>query len=262
MIESYITLTLRRNKTSLWDSTDSPENYKVYHDALKSQNPYKPGDFTYAFNDYGFRCDNFSLPSDINVVFLGCSFTEGIGLPVENIWTYQLLSKIRQKTNKNIPYWNLAMGGMGIDTQSLFLHWFSKMKKIDYVFALIPPLARREYLYESTIMKHWNIHTNNHKVTIVDELFSDDQFLFYENYRSLTIIDSIVSNRSVMYCTPCWPVPDLCEILKLKEFNSLNYFPAFTGNKEYARDGMHHGPTYHKGLADEFWLKVEHLFNP
>src|SRR4249919_209292 len=172
MIEFYTFLGERANKTDLWCPLDTIENYKRYDKEYKSLNLYKPGDFTYIFNNHGFRCDNFELSSDLNIVFLGCSVTEGIGLPVEDIWAYQLLSKIRQKTNKNISYWNLALGGTGIDTQSFLLHWFSRMIKIDYVFSLIPGLFRREYLFNINYIQLWNIRSRNHPA--VDELFSDN----------------------------------------------------------------------------------------
>ncbi|MFI5407119.1 MAG: hypothetical protein ACHQ1D_11495 [Nitrososphaerales archaeon] len=260
MIEFYSVLKERANTTHLWCPIDTEENYKIYHKDLKSLNPYKPGDFTYVFNDHGLRCDNFTLPSDINIVFLGCSVTEGIGLPVEDTWSYQLLSKIRQKTNKNIPYWCLALGGTGIDTQSSLLHWFSKINKIDYVFSLIPSLSRREYLFNNNNnIQYWNIYLKNR--ILIDELFCDDNYQFYETYRSLMIIESIISNRAIMHCTS-WDTSESRDIFYKKELNSLNYFPSVIQTTEHARDGCHPGPTYHKKLANIFWDKVEHLFNP
>jgi len=259
MIEFYSNLKHRANTTELWAPTDIEENYKIFHRDRKSPNPYKPGDFTYSYNNHGLRCDNFDLPSDINIVFLGCSVTEGIGLPIEDTWSYQLLSKIRQKTNKNIPYWNLAIGGTGIDTQSSLLHWFGKINKIDYVFSLIPSLSRREYLFNHDHIQYWNIYLKNH--IPIDELFSDDNYQYYQTYRSLTIIESIVSNRATMYCTS-WDLSNATDILHKKELSSLNYFPSVIQNIEHARDGCHPGPTYHKNLANEFWTRTEHLFNP
>lgn len=259
MIEYFNVLNSRKNATHLWCTGDTPELYREYNERIKSPNLYKPGGFTYKYNDYGFRCDDFSLSSDINIVFLGCSMTEGCGLPVETVWAYQLLNRIRQKTNKNICYWNLALAGMGIDSQSFLLHWFSRMKNIDYVFSFIPPLNRREYLYDLDRIQYWNMHMQNPNRIIVDELFSDKNYMMFQNYRSLMIIESIILNRSIMYCTS-WDISETADILKLKEFNSLNYFLSYTQFLDYARDGAHPGPRYHNDLCDSFWNEIEHLF--
>jgi hypothetical protein len=253
-INSY--LKFRANTSDEWATSDTLENYKEYHDFYKSYNLYKPKDFLYKYNDYGFRCDDFSSPTDINIVFLGCSVTCGIGLPIEQVWSHLLLEKIRKKTNKNITFRNLAVGGTGLDIQSTNLYWFNRLNKIDYVFALFPALIRRDYFFKDDKIKTWNASTI---LDLGSTLFMDEHYRFYQNYRSLAIIESIATDGATTYCTS-WDDSSKTDIFNLKEFSSLNYFSHSINSTEYARDGMHPGPTYHRILADLFWNKIEHLF--
>lgn len=64
--------------------------------------------FTYKFNSYGFRSEEFNL--DPSVVFLGCSLTLGIGLPWDSLWTTQLARELKLQS------FNLAIGGSSHDT--------------------------------------------------------------------------------------------------------------------------------------------------
>jgi hypothetical protein len=249
-------LKFRANTISDWASTDTPENYKEFHEHYNAPNLYKPKDFTYKYNDYGFRCDDFSLPTDINIVFLGCSITEGVGLPLEQTWSSLLLSKIQQKTNKNITHQSLAIGGSGLDAAASNLHWFNKLKKTDYIFALFPALTRRDYTYGSNSMQCW--HTTRGNLAL-GKLFIDEYYQYSQNYRSLALIESIAFNGPIMYCT-CWDQTNATNIFNLNNFSSLNYFPHDIKDKEFARDGMHPGPSFHITLSDLFWNKIEHLF--
>jgi hypothetical protein len=255
MLINYPYLERRFNKSHFWCPCDTKENYKEEHNGEK--NLYKPGDFMYTYNSLGFRCDDFNSPSDINILFLGCSFTEGIGLPAEETWAYKLLSIIRKETNKNIAYWNLALGGTGIDTQANLLYWFSKTKKIDYVFSLVPDLNRREYYFGENVTQYWCTRSSDNKS--VDEVLLDNSYTLYQNLRSLMLIESIISDNIKMYCST-WCFTSLKEILKREEFKSLNYFPSVSTGKPLARDGMHPGPAYHTSLSLLFWQRIKHHF--
>ena len=168
----HIVLSSRRNTTQLWQTPDSLEQYK--ETTKFGKNLYKPGDFTYSFNEYGFRCDSFNLNSDISIVFAGCSNTEGVGLPLEEVWAYKLLEKIRKHTNKTIPYWNIGFGGAGLDTIAANLYEFNKLHKIDYIFLYLPGTDRREYMSDLKYRKMWSSSfSDNTKNSIINDIFSD-----------------------------------------------------------------------------------------
>jgi hypothetical protein len=89
----------------------------------------------YNFNSFGYRCNEFD---NQEILTLGCSQTEGHGLPLELTWPY-ILSK---KMNKN--YINLAKGGDGAQGQiTKAFQFFKEFYHPKYIFAVFP-LARLE----------------------------------------------------------------------------------------------------------------------
>lgn len=84
----------------------------------------------YNLNSYGYRCNEFN---NQEILILGCSHTEGHGLPIEQTWPY-LLSK---KLNKD--YINLAKGGDGAQAQIVkAFQFFKEFHKPKYIFAMFP----------------------------------------------------------------------------------------------------------------------------
>ena len=66
----------------------------------------------YRYNKDFFRSEDFNNSGDINILFSGCSQTEGVCINQEETWAYKFYSKIQNKFNLN-PYSNLAVGGHG-----------------------------------------------------------------------------------------------------------------------------------------------------
>ena len=247
----------RANSTKKWLGTDCLENYKEVTDF--GPNIYKPGDIEYKFNNNGFRCDEFTLKSEIPIVFLGCSISEGMGLRQEDVWAYKLLEKIRNKTGKNIPYWNLGLGASSIDTQSSNLYLFSKIQPyIQYVFSYFPPFHRREYCFGNNVTTAWGPGDQGRHKTL-GNIFIDTYFKNHQTNQSLMLIDSILDkNNTRMYCSR-WGVEDN-DFDLFDTFLNMNYFAWPEERLDAARDGMHHGPAYHAQLADKFWSIIEHHF--
>ena len=71
--------------------TDTKEHFEKlceteeYREYFKAQGWLEPGAITYKINSHGFRCDELTANTDC-IVALGCSFTLGIGLPIEATW--------------------------------------------------------------------------------------------------------------------------------------------------------------------------------
>jgi len=258
MINLQTQIIQRANTTSQWNDPDTPENYK--NKTKFGQNLYSPDDFNYKFNDYGFRCDNFNQESDIPIVFLGCNHTEGTGLPMEHVWAYQLIKKIRNKTSKNIPYWNLAIGGASVDTLARHLYWFNEIHKPKFVFALFPGLFRREYCLKTNNPNTWGLIYGQRPE--INELFIDNNFKYHQSNRSFMIIDSIIKqNNTQMHCSMWrYTSEEDDETFLRNNFLDFNFFPHTIAFRDRARDTVHHGPTYHIELANLFWDRICHHF--
>ena len=77
--------------------------------------------FSYKFNSHGFRCNEFN--TEPSVVFLGCSLTLGIGLPVESTWAQLLANEL------GLQCFNLAVGGASNDTAFRLAHaWLKQLR--------------------------------------------------------------------------------------------------------------------------------------
>ena len=59
------------------------ENLKLKRPEMES-NGWINQEITYKFNSFAFRCNEFT--SDPSILFLGCSHTVGVGLPIEHTW--------------------------------------------------------------------------------------------------------------------------------------------------------------------------------
>lgn len=127
------------NKTLNWLSLDSEERYNENltscPELLKRFN-WIDSKIDYTFNSYGFRSDEFNL--DPSVMFLGCSHTFGIGLPLENTFPH-LVSK--QLGLKNF---NLSNSGGSNDLAFRLAHnWIPQLRpKVVVLFS--PEAARSE----------------------------------------------------------------------------------------------------------------------
>jgi len=136
------------NETSKWCPADGKDkfekNCKMFPDN-KSLKYYKKHPITYKFNNYGFRTDDDFNSTDEGNIFLGCSYTIGIGHHLKNTWSYKLNEHIGGK------FWNLSLSGAGVDTAFRLLYGFKKILKIKNIFHYAPLNHgfRYEYLIKS-----------------------------------------------------------------------------------------------------------------
>jgi hypothetical protein len=128
-------MSYRSNFSDKWSHGDDPTNFK--------NNPNKDFwndvDISYVYNKQGFRCpdlENF-LGKKVNIA-LGCSFTEGIGLPIDRVWPSLIEKKLEY------PLLNLGIAGGSTDTPARILTNISTLFEIQTVFILWPALTRLE----------------------------------------------------------------------------------------------------------------------
>lgn len=136
------------NEVLEWDSTDSEEQFfenLKNSTSLKTlqESGYLENPILYKFNSLGFRSEEFT--SKKGLVSLGCSFTFGTGLHLEETWGYKLASKL------NLPHYNLGRPGSSIDTAFRFLLMYHDKINIDTVAIFTPNIQRREEAGEFVI---------------------------------------------------------------------------------------------------------------
>jgi hypothetical protein len=260
-----------------WNPPDSEENYKIYN-SLKPN--YTTNEITYSFNDDGYRCDSFSKESEFPILFMGCSFTEGVGLPLNEVWSYHFHKKISTLTNKNIPFWSLGKGGTSIDYAARCFYKYCPQLKPKYVFYLMSGISRREYSYESTEMQSWYpnptpLHKSSDSFKTMNKVFCDPNFAAYQALRSAMILNSVasVSNTKIFIfgLDMDGTVDEYTKIELFKKFDNIEYFPIkfnqtnmllsipeFILNRPTkARDNSHPGAVWQYKMYNTIWELIK-----
>lgn len=226
-----------------------PSDEKGYYDEnmkdpefvkyIQEQGWDQPGAITYQFNSEGFRCEEFDAESDC-LVALGCSFTIGIGLPIETVWPSLLGKKL------NLKVYNLAWGGISADTCfRLAEYWIPKLKP-KLVVMLAPPRNRIELITGNAIPpvkvfmpmnknKFFNENDN-----FLKHWWLNDENGLINNKKNLLAIQQIALNYNAI-------------------FVSLNADEEMCRSREevgYARDYMHAGPRGHELVSDKMLKEI------
>ena len=131
------------NSINWWNTTDSEEtlkaNLKNPETKLTLQKSgYLDNPICYKYNSKGFRSSEFDQGKGL--VTLGCSFTYGTGLHLDEVWGSKLAKRLK------LPFYNLGMAGSSINTAFRFLLSNIDNIEIDTVAVLGPNMLRREQL--------------------------------------------------------------------------------------------------------------------
>ena len=182
---------------------------------------------SYQYNANGFRTHELSdfLGKEVNIA-LGCSFTEGVGVPIENAWP----SLIEQKLN--MPLLNLGLSGGSTDTVARILTNIAGLFKIKQVFILWPETHRFEFYDE---------HKN--------EIYCRGPWNTSENYiwnmSNGNSLQRLYKNKNIVdLLSKCHGF----EVIELTIENALKAIPRV----DPARDNMHFGITPNIELAEWF----------
>lgn len=154
-------------KTVEWVPSDDSKTF--YHNLrynsqlLKDNNWWSRRRITYCFNDHGFRCDNFIKESQ-SIMFLGCSFTFGVGVFYEDTYGYNVS---KQLNLKNI---NLGIPGTSSNTAfRLGSYW-------------IPILKPKIVIYLESSEDRLEIVADKKFFDLVPKHCNSDLKIFYEDY--------------------------------------------------------------------------------
>lgn len=233
-----------RSKTLYWSGSDSIKNYK------KENNPYSKTDITYVYNRYGFRSDEF-CSSNYRLLFLGCSHTEGIGLPLEETFAYKVYSTVKNKIGKDFPFWNLGLGGNGMDAITRAYYNFHDLLKPQVVVAVLPT-----YRIEFFVNNAWNTILPNYDPRNILEknpYLSDLSVMIYNTQKNFALLDLLMEKHKTLLLWDTWDkviIPKI-DTSKLSNFsNSINSWNKMEKKyKSKARDGLHCGKDFHNDYA-------------
>ena len=223
--------------TKLWHGSDTESDYKEncadLHRlrVLQKHGWYECHDLTYSFNSQGFRDEEFDQrPATLA---LGCSFTQGVGLKLEQCWP-RILENLLQK-----KVWNLGIGGMGLDTCYRLLEYWINHLNVDCVFCAVPPLSR----YEVFGNNGWQSFLPGDEIPNWLEGYNKNYLIFDEN-SELNRSKNIRAMR------------DICVQHNVSFY--VDYLDNFyhLKNDTPARDLLHKGPPHQVKLAEDFFAQV------
>ena len=195
---------------------------------LKSQPDdwyYRFNEVTYDINQLGHRSKNIEdIDLDNYILFTGCSHAEGIGLELEKTFPYLTANDL------GTDYYNLALGGSGIDvmTHNLMM-WIHTVKKLPKALIIMwPQTTRFARLQECGELLSFEVpscatSTDDEKFIVMGEKIN-----FFETvYRS--------SKKIINAAYTC---------------NTLHLQTVMLGQTDVARDLAHAGILSNRDLAD------------
>ena len=253
----------------LWLPADLPH---------RASGPYKDARITYKLNSHGWRSREI-VPSTPNkkIMFVGCSFTIGIGLPYDEVWTSIATHHIGLFLGEPVEQHNFGYGSHGNDFFAMVVHQVLPILKPDLLVVLFTDLSRRtlfhQFGHRTALLP--NEVPDDHKV--VHQAFlrlQSDSNDFMEFVRQHSFIDAVARvNRTPWVWQAYGPhvLPPPAQIAKyVRTDNMIDCcFPGYgaaareaTLAYDFARDGMHPGPIANKtfGLsAARFILSRDYL---
>jgi hypothetical protein len=191
-------------------------------------------DFNYRINSNGFRSQHFKdlKTEDINILYGGCSWTFGEGLPEEYTWTQLLTQKLENHfSDKNVESFNTSYPGASIHLiiRNIFA-FIEKHGNPNYIFMCLPDVARG-ILYSAKLNEFMKMYPANQ---FFDQRIPKEHLEYSKNYVAennwILAIDLIRSLE--LYCKTngislvwnTWWAPDVNFIQELdfKNYNHLN----------------------------------------
>lgn len=231
-------------------------------------------DFTYKINSNGFRSQHFVKldKENTNILFSGCSWTFGEGLPIEYTWA-DILSKKIAAFEKNVEYFNVGFMGASIDL--IIKNVFSFIVKYgspNYIFICFPDMSRK-VIYDKEELKYIKTFAHPHfiKNKVSDASYKyntsyDEENNFYYNTLLIHMLEQICQdlNIKLIFTTWFWPELELYKKINFKNFYYLNLSNLYGKDVEHenpyfgiARDGMHPGYLWNATISNKFFNRLK-----
>lgn len=230
-------------QTMEWLPTDTEESYRKLiqepqHLEYFCQHGWdRPGAITYKINSQGFRSEEFdsSAPS---VVTLGCSYSIGIGLPLESIWPTLIGQKL------GLTVWNLSWAGTSADTCFMLAQYWIPVLRPKLVVMCAPPKHRVDLITEDPQWPHNTYMPGMNNITdqAIQQWLINDRNADLNNAKNKLAVQGLCAELGIKCLT----------------YDAHEYFARSREEVEYARDHMHAGPKGHQMFSERIlddWRK-------
>lgn len=207
----------------------------------------------YIHNSYGYRSQEFS--SEIDTVFAGDSFTYGVGLPVDAIWSSILSNKL------GLESVNLGWAGASVTgIVSNLMHYFKVYGNPKNLFCMFPDLSRMQVFLNDNIMISNNGTTGgfievqlNHLAELKDrppyskkpyriEDVVPNEIPFYYSLKAIQSLEQYCDAAGINFAWSIFYSPDhdLIKYLRDSSRNVNRYYSKFidTNQGSWDKDSM------------------------
>lgn len=234
------------NKTLEWLSTDTKS---LYDKNVKSNCITYKKDITYKLNSLGYRCNELEFkPDDFNLITIGCSIPQGIGVSLDDTYAQLTCNHIEQLKSVKVNNFNLSLEGSGIDYAYRTLLSTKKMNAKAFLVS-ISYMPRIEVMLKDNngtphiISSEWDSFINNNIKNAYYSLYTDDMIM----YNTCSKIEGMIYyaqsiNVPIILLTVDWLIYEA-----LKNTIDITYVGEFP---DLGRDCMHPGSKYHKNVSD------------
>lgn len=230
---------LLNGQTVKWWPTDSEEQYQSNINTQRSQlEKYNwiDADISYVNNSHGFRTSEFDQQK--NFITVGCSYTYGIGLPIDSIWP-ELLSK-----QLELPVFNLGVPGGSLDTSYRIIKHYVPLLKPKHVILLAPDPSRMEIFINNQPYIHLPSSTDYYgfmQSEWVKQWLTSDENTIVHTQKNIEAMAYICKKNAVNF------------YVYTTEF-FLNLYAVSEGG--LARDLMHPGRLYHQKFSKHVYQDI------
>jgi hypothetical protein len=220
------------NETWSWCPMDTEARYQRNRaespDDLHRHGWWEHEPFYYHFNSAGFRSDEFDLGP--GTLYLGCSYTLGIGLPHTDTWARQVSDAL------GTACWNLGQGGASMDTCfRLAEHWIPRLKPTRVILMSTTP-ARLELIDAQGRPGFYT--AQDHAVPTIEAWLKHPDNARLNYSKNLRAIQQICRQENIPFHE--WSMLCLDQI-----------------NSSLARDLTHPGKTAHKLFAERVLREID-----
>lgn len=232
---------------SQWHGSDAEKSFvKHWHNLHTRQ---KLNDFgwtensiTYAFNEQGFRSIAFE-PGLSAGMALGCSYTQGEGLAVDQVWPSIVSQRI------NLPVYNLGVGGCSMDTMFRLAEYWVPVLKPKFLLIASTFSHRVELGLEDNKFVNLSPSVDSWKWQVSDQ----HQKTLCENFYRSWILN--IQNSKINFKKNLLAITAICNQhgIPVVEINTQYHM----GHDQAARDLMHPGPVKQAEFAEKMLEKMK-----
>lgn len=206
------------------------DSKKLYEDNLKNKPInwyYRNKPISYLYNNLGHRCKNLDeINLDNYILFIGCSHTEGVGNSIEDTYPYIVSKQL------NCDYYNLSVGGTGLDTMMHNLHmWLYKIKQKPKQIVWQWPEETRFLSFDGNDIKFHGMWQD--EIHVRNFILAGDMVNYF--HARIKLAEILLEH-----------IPNLLEIEFFTKKNNNIFFEKL----DVARDDLHYGYKSNENLAN------------